>query len=190
MKLQSTKSMKATTLTGILIGIIILIVAGVGVANWQLQSMLKTEITATSAIKQEAAESSENLTRAQALESYMKEHAADVQRAAGVVAESKIYQYQNQIIEDVTRYATAAGVNILEFSFPDQKQQAKKEGPNSIPVKLSLAQPIGYAQYLTFLKLIEQNLTKMQITEVSASPNDVDYSVIDAPSVGLEVYVN
>lgn len=186
------QSLKATTLTSILIGIIFLIVAVTVVANWQLQKMLSDETTATNNLKRDAEASSSNLAKAKNLETYMNEHQADVARAASIVAQSQTYQYQNQIIEDITRYANSAGLRVLEFSFPDESSSGTKKqtgGLKSISVQVSLARPTEYLNFLRFLKFIEQNLTKMQVTEVSVRPSDDNPALIEATSLSLEVYV-
>jgi hypothetical protein len=87
---------------------------------------LYSEVTATNTLKQKAISSSDNLARAQNLELYMKTHRVDVERAASIVAETKTYQYQNQIIEDITLYANSVNVSILEFNFPDSSSSNSK----------------------------------------------------------------
>lgn len=186
---MSDKNMKATTLTNILIGTILLIVAITIAANWQLQSMLSSEITTTNNLKRTASESSNNLAKAKNLQTYMELNKADIARAASIVAEAKTYQYQNQIIEDVTRYAGMAGLSILEFNFPETKDSAQKTSLKSIRVDVTLKNPVEYTNLLRFLKYIEQNLTKMQISTISVTPNSDNPKLIDSPIVGLEVYV-
>lgn len=183
------KGMKATTLTGILIACIMLIIGIIVVANWQLKAFLYSEVTATNTLKQKAISSSDNLARAQNLELYMKTHQPDVERAASIVAQTKTYQYQNQIIEDITRYANSVGLSILEFNFPENPTSAKKEAIKSILVEVTLRKPVDYPNLIRFLKYIEHNLTRMQITDISIAPNSENYALIDSPTIGLEVYV-
>lgn len=186
------QGLKATTLTSVLIGIIFLIVVVTIAANWQLQKMLSAETAVTYNLKRDAKESSNNLAKAKNLETYMSQHQEEVTRAASIVAQAKTYQYQNQIIEDITRYANSAGLHVLEFSFDEQKNTAAKKSADSLKstfVQVSLSKPIEYINFLRFLKLIEQNLTKMQVREVSFRPNEERPSLIDATSLGLEVYI-
>lgn len=183
-------SMKATTLTNVLIACIILIIGVIIIANWQLKAFLYSEVTATNTLKQQAANSSDNLAHAQALELYMKTHQSDVERAASIVAETKTYQYQNQIIEDITRYANSVNLSILEFNFPDSSSSTgKKTAIKSIITEVTLRKPVDYSNFIHFLKYIEHNLTRMQITDISITPNSENPSLIDSPTIGLEVYV-
>lgn len=188
---MSSEGMKATTLTNILIAAIVLIIGLIVVANWQLKAFLYSEITTTNTLKQKASSSSDNLARAQSLELYMKTHQTDVERAASIVAQTKTYQYQNQIIEDITRYASSVGLSILEFNFPTGSTNTTKATTTvkSILVEVTLKKPVDYANFIRFLKYIEHNLTRMQITDISIAPNSDDPSLIDSPTIGLEAYV-
>jgi hypothetical protein len=121
----------------------------------------------------------------------MKTHQVDVERAASIVAETKTYQYQNQIIEDITLYANSVNVSILEFNFPDSSSSSskKKTAIKSITAEVTLRKPVDYSNFISFLKYIEHNLTRMQITNISISPNSENPALIDSPTIGLEVYV-
>lgn len=189
--MNDERKMKATTLTNILIATILLVVVVTVVANWQLQVMLSAETTKTNDLKLDAEQSGENLNKAKNLQAYMELHKADVDKAASIVAQSKTYQYQNQIIEDITRYATTAGLSILEFNFPDDSTAptTKSSTLKSISVEVTLRKPVSYDNFIRFLKYTEQNLTKMQITDINISPNSENPKLIDSPTVGLEVYV-
>lgn len=189
---MKSENMKATTLTSVLIACIVFIIGIIIVANWQLKAFLYSEVTATNTLKQQAVNSSDNLARAQALELYMKTHQTDVERAASIVAQTKTYQYQNQIIEDITRYASSANLSILEFNFPDSGSSTSKKkvtAVKSILVEVTLRKPVDYVNLIRFLKYIEHNLTRMQITDLSISPNSENPALIDSPTIGLEVYV-
>lgn len=190
--MTDTSGMKATNLTKILIGIILLIASLTVTANWYLQDRLSAEIQTTNSMKYEASMSDSNLSKAKALTTYMTTHADDVKRASEVVAESQTYTYQNQIITDLTSYASSTGVSILEFSFPDKSASGQKKTTTtlkSVSVEITLQKPLGYNNFISFLKYIEQNRTKMQITDISIATNKDNPRLIDSPTVGLEVYV-
>ncbi len=190
--MTDNSGMKATSLTKLLIGIILLIAVLTITANWYLQDRLSSEIQTTNSMKYEASMSDSNLSKAKALQTYMTSHADDVKRASEVVAESQTYTYQNQIITDLTSYASATGVAILEFSFPDKSASGQKKASGtlkSVSVEITLQKPLGYTNFISFLKYIEQNRTKMQITDISIATNKDNPRLIDSPTVGLEVYV-
>ncbi len=192
MKKEEVKKnfMKATTMTWVLIGFVFVFVAGIGFGNWKLQGKLGEETLATSKLKESAEQSNENLAKAELLKLYIEKNETEISRAEAVVAESKTYQYQNQIIEDITSYANTVGITILEFDFPTSIAPPTTTGSlRSIRVNLSLQSPMPYEKFLRFLKLIEQNLTKMQVTDIGISPDKKVTGMIESQFVGLEVYV-
>lgn len=181
----------AVFLSWLFIGLISLVLIGAGLGCWQLQKFLATERLAADHAKIDATISTDELQKAHNLQLYLANHKSDVDKAAAVVAETKTYQYQNQIVEDVNRYADIAGVTILGFDFPVQKtiSPAGAKGAKTIQAVVTLQNPVPYTNYLRFLKLIEQNLTKMQITEISITPDDKVPGRVNNPSIGLQVYV-
>lgn len=185
-------SFDAVFLSWLFIGLIGLVLLGAGLGCWQLQKLLAAERIAADHSKIDARISADELQKAHNLQVYLENHKADVEKAAAVVAETKTYQYQNQIVEDVNRYASIAGVTVLGFDFPLQKTTAaaaKAGGVKTIQASFTLQNPVPYENYLRFLKLIEQNLTKMQITDISITPDTKVFGQINNPVIGLQVYV-
>lgn len=182
----------AVLLSRLLIALISLVLVGAGVGGWQLQSFLAAERAATDHANIDATISSDELQKASNLRVYFESHKLEVEKATTVVAETKTYQYQNQIVEDINRYASIAGVTILGFDFPLQttaSPAAKLQGAKTMQASVTLQNPVPYENYLRFLKLIEQNLTKMQITEITITPDKKAAGQINNPTIGLQVYV-
>lgn len=184
--------MTAQKLRWILVGIIlvglVIVVAGV----WYLNGLLALRVAATNDATQSAQVSETNLGRAQALKIYLQNHSDEVQKAAMIVAQTTAYRYQNQIVEDITKYANAAGVAIIGFNFPQDIASAtvdKTTGLKSLTATITLSDSSKYTSYLLFLKYIEQNLTKIQITDITISPNPSDQNYINDTTVGIQVYV-
>ncbi len=177
-------------MTAILGTCIALFVAGIIISNWQLHLMLVGEITTTNTLKQDADLSSENLVKAERLKMYIQDNSRQIADAATIVAESKTYEYQNQIIQDVTAYADRAGIIIKEFSFATDDSTASKTSVlKSTYATLTLDDPMSYTSYLTFLRLIEQNLTRMQITTIGLEPDETTPGMIKSPTIELKVYL-
>ena len=181
----------AVFLSRLLIATITLTLIGAGVGCWQLETMLKTEQQTTDHARIDAAISTEQIQRAKDLQVYLESHTTDIEKAASVVADTKTYQYQNQILEDVNRFADIAGVTVLGFDFPTQKSAAVPAAGavKTIQASVTLQNPVPYENYLRFLKLIEQNLTKMQITDISITPDTKVLGRINNPTIGLQVYI-
>lgn len=166
-----------------------LVLVGVGVGCWQLQELLTAEQRVADHAKIDANISVDELQKAHNLQTYLATHKTDVEKAAAVVADTKTYQYQNQIVEDINRYADIAGVTILGFDFPAQATTPATKGVKTQQASVTLQNPVPYNSYLRFLKLIEQNLTKMQVTEISVAPDTKIAGRINNPVIGLQVYV-
>lgn len=179
----------AVFLSRLFIGLIGLTLVGAGLGCWQLQKILAAERLAADHARIDANISADELQKAHNLQVYLNSHREDVEKAATVVAETKTYQYQNQIVEDVNRFASIAGVTVLGFDFPAQTAAGVTKGVKTIQANVTLQNPVPYVNYLRFLKLIEQNLTKMQITDISITPDDKVIGRINNPTVGLQVYV-
>lgn len=180
----------AVFLSWLFIGLISLVLIGAGVGCWQLQKILAAERLAADHAKIDAGISADELQKAHNLQVYLEKNEAEVEKAAAVVAETKTYQYQNQIVEDVNRYAAIAGVTVLGFDFPTQTTAAVKAGGiKTLQASVTLKNPVAYESYLRFLKLIEQNLTKMQVTDISITPDTKIIGQINNPTIGLQVYV-
>lgn len=185
------KSINAVTTRWILIGIIVLLVVGGIAGGWWLQSILNEKMAATSSVKADAINSNDNLSKAQALKIYLENHKADIDKTALVVANTTSYKYQDQIVQDITRYAAVSGLRVLGFDFPtaSSSSSSSSTGLKSIAATITLQNPVPYRSYLTFLKLIEQNLTKMQVTDISIVPDKDNPNLINNPTIGLEVYI-
>jgi hypothetical protein len=184
--------MSAQNLQWILVGLIVfgLILGGVG--SWYLNTLLATKVAATNDAVESSKVSSDNLERAQRLQVYLQNHKDEVDKAAQIVAQTTAYRYQNQIVEDVTKYATIAGVSIIGFDFPQDIASAtvdKTTGLKSLTATIRLSDSSRYTSYLTFLKYIEQNLTKIQITDITISPNLTNQDFITDTTIGIQVYV-
>ncbi len=191
MKVENPAS-EAQKLQWTLIGIIVFGVI-VGIAGvWFLNTLLTSNVAAKNDAGQAAQASANNLERAQTLKIYLESHKDEAQKAAMIVAETTGYRYQNQIVEDITKYANIAGVQIVGFDFPQDINSAtvdKATGLKSLTATITLADSVQYTSYLTFLKYIEQNLTKIQITDILISPSIFNQNYLNNTSIGIQVYV-
>lgn len=133
----------------------------------------------------------QSIENAKKLRRVLNENQADVTRAASIVADTQYYEYQDQIVEDVSSYAAASGLTVLGFDFSTTGAASKSRvsGINTVVATISLQNPVPYSNYLLFLKLIERNLTKMQVTQLDISNDLQSPGTISSPVVTLEVYV-
>lgn len=136
-----------------------------------------------------------------------------VERASQIVAESKSYLYQDQIIQDINNIASASGITITNISFGDSgsptssgtpaaastttptanpgASAATAAGVKTTTATVTVKNPVGYDNMLSFIHAIESSLFKMRISQITLSkptdaknPNDVTTDALT-----IEVYI-
>ena len=134
-----------------------------------------------------------------ASKSQLDRNSDTVTKAKNIVSESKLYQYQNQIIKDLNTYADRAGIPIKAFSFQNEpttsakttksskRTPASPAGVKSTFVSIQLGDHIDYTKFLHFLSLIEKNVTRMQLSGVSISRGANNHE-ISIQSLEVKVY--
>ncbi|MCJ1963519.1 MULTISPECIES: hypothetical protein [unclassified Candidatus Nanosynbacter] len=134
-----------------------------------------------------------------ASKSQLDRNSDTVKKAKNIVSESKLYQYQNQIIQDLNTYANRAGIPIKAFSFqnepttsaktakPSKRTSTNPAGVKSTFVSIQLGDHIDYTKFLHFLSLIEKNVTRMQLLGVSISRGANNHE-ISIQSLEVKVY--
>ena len=188
--------MNAVMLRNILIGGIVLALGGIGALIYYASDFLNQEVTKTIHTQIDAELSHNDLARLKTLEKALNANRPSVEKAAQIVSDSKQYLYQDQIVSDINAYAAQTGVSVTGYDFGDAfaktSNNAQKlpqiQGVKSISVTISLASPMSYDNYLRFIKAIEKNLTKMQVSGINVTP-DEKIGMISNPSVVLIVFV-
>jgi hypothetical protein len=188
--------MNAVLFNRLLIVGLLVMVALVGFGFYWGAQFLSDQAQKADHAKIDASLKNEDLAQLKRLEFELESKKDIVTRAEQIVAESKEYQYQDQIVRDINSFANAAGVQVLGYNFgaPAQnKKSSKPAGPvsgvNAITANITLKSPLPYSNFMRFLKAIEQNLTKMQVTGINMTPDQEDSNLISNPAVGLIIYV-
>jgi hypothetical protein len=185
-----------TALSFSLLLIILLAAAGFSVANGWLRD-LATDVSHSTA---DANASRTTITTLQQLQEKLDANQEVIQRASNIVAESQSYQYQDQIIQDLNNYAAASGLTLTNFNFETQADSsdnsedqestqgvAPPSGINSTLVSVTIQNPVNYDNLLRFFYAIEQNLSKMQITNISLT--SAEGSDVASEALIIEVYI-
>lgn len=200
------KQLTATSLRAILsVGIILIVAICVGVfivAN----NKLKEVAIDVSRASIDADASRNNLQALKTIQAELEQQKETIERTRSIVADSQSYQYQNQIISDLNNYAQQAGLTITNLDFgatttggtstpaPTPGATATPgatpapAGVKSTSVSVTLSNPIEYKTLLNFIRLIEQNLTKMQVSKVGLS-SDAEGGKVTSDTLSIEVYV-
>lgn len=199
----TTKKMTATNLRLILSIAIILVAILSAVGFTLLSGMLKDFAGEVSKVAGEAQASDKNIQLLQKTQAELEKYKDTAIRAESIVSDSTSYQYQEQITRDLNSYAEKAGLTISGFSFDTaaatapapaasttpQAAAPQAAGINSKTVTIQLDQSIPYESLLTFMNLIEQNLTKMQVAKISLSKASDDANNVAGQALAIEVYV-
>jgi hypothetical protein len=134
-----------------------------------------------------------------------------INKTAQITADSQNYAYQDRLINDLTIYASRAGMSISNISFsaqaggvPAPATPTTPEAPMPTPgagvgatpavsglrkatVDITLQNPVDYRNLLNFLHYIEQNIMKLKVSKVTltkAEDNNVTTDILN-----LEVYI-
>lgn len=187
--MKQKKSLSAVGLQRIFIVSIVLMVALLIFGFSWLSSMLENQHIRADHTTIDAELARDDVTQLQQLETYIEDNQATINRAQAIVTEAS--QYQRQVVTDIESFARDTGVQIQGFNFvsEDEATAAAVNGTTVTNVTVTLQNPIEYTSYLRFLKAIEQNLTRMQVTGVSLTPNADNLNQVSNPQIGLEVYL-
>ena len=200
----------AVTMRIILVVVLIAILLLMGGGFYLAYTSLEKTAKEVSEVQTQAQTSDAKLQNLALLEKQLKENSIAVDRAKQIVADSQSYQYQNQIINDLTYYANQAHISITSFTFQDSTAAASSSssstsssstsstnstlpastvnGVKSTQVAIQLGGNVAYQDFLHFLYLIEQNLTRMQVADVTMSKGD-EPNTVSAQSLNIEVYI-
>jgi hypothetical protein len=185
--------------------LIILSVLGVGVFAFGYGQIKDFVVTAQD-VASKAQTSQSSIQDLATTKKFLETNADAVNRANQLVAESKSYVYQDQVISDINKYASEAGLVITNITFTAAtttatggaastpaagSATAAPSGVKSITANVTVQNPTDYLAMLNFIHLIEQSLFRMQISQVgiSASGDDKHPNQVSSDVLTIEVYV-
>lgn len=192
---KSASNLTPSKLRIILSVTILLITLAGGGGFYYVYGMLNESAEETRVQVSKATESENTLQRLQNLEHDLKEKSDSVARASRVTADSQNYSYQNQLVNDLTTYASRANLTITNISFSaggattteDGEAAVQKSGLRSAKVNVTLSSPVDYRNLLNFLHYVEQNLTKLKIGRVTLTKGGEEGVSVGA--LDLEVHI-
>lgn len=171
--------------------LIVVLLAGAGYGVYMMHQKLSNYATEVNRLSIDSELNQQSIENAKKLRRILDENQENVTRAAAIVADTQYYQYQDQIVQDITSYASASGLTVLGFDFSTANKTSKSRvsGVKTVVATITLQNPVPYNNYLKLLKLIERNLTKMQVTQLDISNDLKAPGTISSPVITLEVYV-
>jgi len=194
---KKTNTMTPDKLRLILIGTIFVMIVGAGGLFWGFrEQILIPNANKVSEVSLAAKSRDSEVSRLENLKAILEKDKDTVDKAARIVADTQSYQYQDQIIKDLTAYAKATGVTILRYDFnsgavsgPGAAQPAtgtEPAGLKSVSVAISLTNPVPYNNFMRFVHAIEANLTKMQLAGISMATDPSN--AVTASTLTIKVY--
>lgn len=188
--------MNAVLLRRILSGIIVLLVIGTGVSYYFLADMLKKSVIEADHARIDASIYTSDINRLKKLQTQLVKDKDIVTRAHDIVASSTDFKYQDSVINDINSLADQTGVDVTGYTFVDSTAGATTPATptpsvtaKKVTINIAMRSPVPYDNYLRFLRAIELNLTRFQVTGVNVSPDTVNIRDVINPSIGIEVFV-
>lgn len=207
MKKGASFTLSATTLR-IGLSATLLVIAAIGIVAFGLMyGQLRSYAGEVSVANAKARSTDSTVQALQLIQRKLSEEQPTVQKAKKIVADSKQYQYQDEIIRDLTTYAQRAGVNVTDFSFSEGSGASSSSGTSSTPsssnapaisgvkstsVNITLKDPVNYVGLLRFINFIENNLSRMQLTSLNVTGSNGENSQRDDVGTGplaLRVFI-
>lgn len=198
---KQLKHMSAVQLKIALIALMVVLLAAGGGLFWFIRQKLVEQATLVQTVKAEANNTSSDIIRLQALQKTLEEDKVAITRAKNIIVNTtddegkNNYDYQDKIIDDLTAYSAIADVPVLSITFLPQATDGTTAAPDAtglkkITVTITLGGSTTYRSIMHFISLIENNLTKMQITGVPLvnSTPGTDETTIDVSTLTLEIY--
>lgn len=173
-----------------LIAVLVLLFVGAGFGVWQLQQMLAQQAVTRDHAQTDSELSANEVERLKLLQTELEQQKEIVDKAGQIAATADNYQYQDQVITDIETYASRNKIPISGFDFSSSVPTAKAPaGTQLTPFTVNIAGPVSFGDFMQFLRDVENNLTKIQVTSLSLSPDDSNSNLISDTSLGLTVYL-
>ena len=169
-----------------------IVIIGAFVGAYYLNGFLVQKKDEVSKVENDVVANESSIGLAQALEQYIKNNRKDIDLVKKVVSDTKEYQYQDDIINDIVTYAAQTGLKLLSVTFPTSTSSSSSKD-KSAPVKtmqavIEIDKEFSYDKYINFIYKIEQNISKMKILQISIDLGK-EAGSITGSSIKLEVYV-
>ena len=207
---MSKKFTLTATNLRIILAVSLVVITAIGAGGFALAyNWLDGFAADASTVASHAAASESELQELSQTEKMLKTQHHAVERASKIAAESKSYQYQDQIINDLNDFARKAGITIADITFADNNAKGSSSSSSSSSSKtgtslpaiaglkattasVTVKNPVEYRKLLTFIYLVEQSLTKMRIANVDLSRSTAQGQPPDSitsNTLTIEVYL-
>lgn len=183
-------TLKASTLRSIMIVTIFITIGLLGYGFYYAQNWLNTYAVSVGEIVAKSTAKSTSSQGIAELQTEIGARQSAVSKASGITVSSS--DYQSQIIGDLTKYALNNGILITDYdvanpAIADIKIQPIS-GVSSSYITITFGNPVPMTGLIKFLKSIETNLPKMQLTGISLKDNPSLAGTVNVDPITIEVY--
>lgn len=164
------KGMTATSFQKLLIFFVVVVI-GLTAAGFYygLTEIRKLAIQVNNKVE-DAEASGEQIDELRRLQQTLTQSDSLVQKANRMFTTESAFT--SDAVRDLERYASVSGVSIRTTNFVEAGEVQGGGSPTDRFIRVSLAQPVSYAQLIRFLQLVEGNLPKMQVNTLTVSRPD------------------
>lgn len=174
-------NMSATKLRAVLSFLIVLLFGLAGAGFYLAQDWLKQFSVSVGQSIVDSSAGGGNLHALEQLQADLQARQDVITKTATIITSTSTYQ--DQAIKDLDTYAKATNITIDRYDF---SQTGASTGSTSITVILK--SPVSYMGLLKFMRAIETNLPKMQISGISLGRIAGDTTIVRADQITVEVY--
>ena len=201
--------MKRSTVTArslrVILAVTIVLILAASIAGFYFaQKELRSYSATISELNANAKSGDNNITAYRRLTEELAKNQASASKAKSIVAQSKEFKYQDQIVTDLSAIAAKSKVTILSYSFGATTAAAGTATPAPAPsttapvttpasglntksVSITINSPLEYTNLMAFIREIESNPLKMQIGSVSLTKGTG--TTVASQGFTIEVYV-
>ncbi len=192
---MNKSGMNATKLRATLGTVVVLMIIVIGVGFYFTQDFLSKQAADVNSIVVKSTAGNGNSESVIELQKAIKDMQPAVEKANAILTPSA--SYTEQIISDLNKIAARAGVTIADYSFADTTagnaattapQPTNISGVQIKTATVTIANPVQYSSLLTFIKLIETNLPKMQISGITVAKDTSSGGTVTVQPLTVEVY--
>ena len=174
-------NMKASSLRSIMIVFLLLAVGLSAYGFYLAQGWLNNFAIASQVVSKSTASSTSSQGISQ-LQAALSERQTAIDKTNAFTVSSQ--DYHSQAISDLTKYAVSTGVLISDYNAPNPITTDTKL--SYITIKFN--NPVQTSNLIKFLKLIETNLPKMQISGITLRDNPSTIGTVNVDPLTIEVY--
>jgi len=182
---------KATTLRTFLSVFIIIIIGLSVIGFYYTQDWLNKLAVEIGRTVSDSTAGNSNTQAFKNLQDDIAKNQVSAKKANNIITSSQ--NYQSQVPQDLNKYASSTGVSIVSYNLTQSatagvQSSVSINGVQSSFITITLGSPVQFTNLMQFLKAIESNLPKMQLTGINISSVPGSDNTVTIEPLTIEVY--